>query len=382
MKMTLTERFNQLKKLFTFGQKCNIEDTNLEITFCDFNQTLVCDDVSSVRTTFVSPEFYSAGDDTVNENKHFVYPVFRYNKKGKDNSAILLLHGLNERSWEKYLCWAETLARQTQKPVILFPIAFHINRTPSSWYDPREMSRWVRDRKSKQENTDNLTFANLALSDRLIDSPMRFYFSGKETAANLWQLVTEIKSGRHPLFEENTSVNIFAYSIGALLSQVLLISNHNNLFSDTKLFMFCGGSLFNMMNGNSKYIMDKEAFQKITNYYQHDFLLNTPNFSDDTDMAFKSMIDVDAYKQERQNFFSNSANRIKAFSLKKDIVIPTAGIKNALGEDCADKCLTEVDFPFEYSHEVPFPVGSKVSPELLDACYNFICSSASAFLAS
>jgi hypothetical protein len=46
---------------------------------------------------------------------------------------ILLLHGLNEKRWDKYLPWARRLVRQTGKSVLLFPIAFHMSRTPAPW---------------------------------------------------------------------------------------------------------------------------------------------------------------------------------------------------------------------------------------------------------
>ena len=47
--------------------------------------------------------------------------------------AILLLHGLNERAWTKYHPWAVELARRTGRAVVLFPIAFHMQRAPASW---------------------------------------------------------------------------------------------------------------------------------------------------------------------------------------------------------------------------------------------------------
>jgi len=44
-------------------------------------------------------------------------------------------------------------------------------------------------------------------------------------------------------------------SIGAFLSQVVLMANQKNLFSDSRLFMFCGGSIFRSMFGVSRSIM-------------------------------------------------------------------------------------------------------------------------------
>jgi hypothetical protein len=55
---------------------------------------------------------------------------------------------LYERSWLKYLAWALNLAELTGSYVILFPISFHINRSPATWKDPRTMIHLLKDRHS------------------------------------------------------------------------------------------------------------------------------------------------------------------------------------------------------------------------------------------
>ena len=93
----------------------------------------------------------------------------------------------------------------------------------------------------------NSTFANVALSSRLSQNPLRFYASGRESVYNMWQLVHEIKNGEHPLFKEDTSINLFAYSIGALLSQVKGLSPCTTTVTTSKrtpLFgMRCSGAV-------------------------------------------------------------------------------------------------------------------------------------------
>ena len=217
-------------------------------------------------------DFCSVTYDHIQEDKDFTYVIFTSSGKAKRSQAIILLHGLNERTWEKYLTWAEYLCEQTDKPVILFPIAFHMNRTPSQWSNPRTTLSWVNQRKKEMDDPSNATFANVTLSSRLSRNPLRFYASGRESVFNLWQLVYEIKSGQHPFFKDDTQINLFAYSIGALLSQVLLLANPERMFSDTRLFMFCGGSIFSEMDGNARDIMDKQAFEVIQDYYSQDFL--------------------------------------------------------------------------------------------------------------
>jgi hypothetical protein len=52
-------------------------------------------------------DFLSAiADSEINENREFRYPVFLPEGYKQTNRAIILLHGLNEKSWDKYLPWA------------------------------------------------------------------------------------------------------------------------------------------------------------------------------------------------------------------------------------------------------------------------------------
>ena len=88
--------------------------------------------------------------DKVTENKSFIYPIFVPNNTTKSNEAILLMHGLNERNWNKYLTWAEFLCNSTGKMVILFPIAYHINRSPASWSNPHYLNEIYHIRKSPE----------------------------------------------------------------------------------------------------------------------------------------------------------------------------------------------------------------------------------------
>ena len=111
------------------------------------------------------------------------------------------------------------------------------------------------EQRRKDFNAPNCTFANAALSSRLSQSPMRFYISGRESIFNVVQLLEQIKDGAHPLFSKEADINVFAYSIGALLSETLMLANPAGLFDSTRFFFFCGGSLFEKMNGSNKEIM-------------------------------------------------------------------------------------------------------------------------------
>lgn len=381
--MDISIRTQQLNSLFSYDKEARLEESHLEILPFRFTQTIGASEIDEFQQALSTTGFCPVADNRIQENKSFSYTIFTPSGKQKRNQAILLLHGLNERTWEKYLTWAEHLAEHTGKPVILFPIAFHMNRTPAGWSNPREAQPWVTQRKKEIEDLSNSTFANVALSSRLSQNPLRFYASGRESVYNIWQLIHEIKEGKHPLFKEDTSVNIFAYSIGALLSQVLLLANPGKLFDDTRLFMFGGGSIFSEMDGNARDIMDKEAFESLQRYYKNDFLeqrsLPSSYKNDFLEEAFKAMIRPDVLQEYRESFFQRACNRIRAISLKKDLVMPTSGVIKALGR-ISDKILEEIDFPFLYSHQQPFPLRAKADSVLINQSFLGIFNKAAAFL--
>ena len=250
--MEISTRTKQLKAIFSYDKKIILEDQPLEIRPYHFIQDMGIKEIEQFQQLIPTSEFCSIPDNNIQENKNFSYTIFTPKGARKTNQAILLLHGLNERNWDKYLTWAEYLSLATGKAVILFPIAFHMNRTPCNWYNPRALMSWVARRKQEVKHLDNSTFVNVALSYRLSDTPLRFYISGKESMFNLWQLFREIKTGQHPLFEKDSSINIFAYSIGAFLSQILMLANPEHLLDDSKLFLFCGGSIFSQMECSSR----------------------------------------------------------------------------------------------------------------------------------
>ncbi len=381
--MDISIRTQQLNDLFSYEKKADLAESHLEIVPFRFTQTIGADEIEEFQKGFDGTEFRPIADNHILENKSFTYTIFTPSSKVKRDKAIILLHGLNERTWEKYLTWAEYLAQNTGKPVILFPIAFHMNRTPNHWCNPRETLSWANVRKSKINGLCNSTFANVTLSSRLSKNPLRFYASGRESVYNLWQLVLEIKEGKHPLFKEDTSINLFAYSIGALLSQVLLLANPEKMFNDTRLFMFCGGSILSEMDGNARDIMDKNAYESIQKYYRHYFLeerFPSTSFKNDfIEQAFKAMIREDVMQDYRETFFQKACNRIRAISLKKDKVMPTLGVVKALG-NISDKILEEMDFPFSYSHQVPFPFRNKSNQTLINQSFLNVFGKVAAFL--
>lgn len=413
------KRCKALDAHFRQGKDCRIEDTAIDIRFFRFksmyNQPRSMDpaktsesgtrdnlSVNHVSASLEEEQVSSAKennellvDHQISENFSFEYPVFLPAGVRRFESCILLLHGLNERNWNKYLPWAEFLCFHTGKPVILFPIAYHINRAPLSWSNPRSLTGMLNFRRDAYEGDRSISYANIALSDRISQRPERFYLSGRQTWDDLTVLLEEIKTGCHPLFKEDANIDIFAYSIGAFLSQVALMANRKGLFSDSRLFMFCGGSIFRSMQGISRSILDKPAFERLQHYYVHIFGSEATPFAekgapfanetspswrrDNAFNAFLQMISPERFREERERFFAGLGKRIQGVALARDTVIPYHGIREALGPETAGSTIQLLDFPFSYTHENPFPINTKDTSSL-NAAFRGIFSRAAEFL--
>jgi hypothetical protein len=205
--MNYTSSFNELKSLYTHGKDV-IELPGSKVSIRNI----------SFSSDFPSDGFLNREDPLIAENNSFSYPVFI--PAAESRKVILLLHGLNERSWLKYLVWANWLSEYTSSYVILFPISFHINRSPESWKDPRIMVPYLNNRNMTLGKTSMSSFANVALSNRLTEDPMRFYNSGYQTVTDLIKLLLKVRSGKHEVIPAGCKLNIFAYSIGAFLAQI------------------------------------------------------------------------------------------------------------------------------------------------------------------
>lgn len=326
-------------------------------------------------------------DSTISENRYFPYTVI-VPDNSMNNAGILLLHGLNEMSWEKYISWAEYLASHTGKPVILFPIAFHINRRPPSWSDPRKMLGLIEKRKRTEGDFSSLSFANAAISERLTEEPLRFYNSGKQTVEDIFRLASQITIGKHPLFRKGTTMDFFGYSIGSFLAEILLMANPGKLFSASRLFIFCGGAIFGNMYGESKYIMDKQAYNLLLQFYCENWigkrqnrLISNDNTNDIFFQSFNSMIQPDINRNERESFFNRQKHRIAGISLLKDKVMPFSGVEACMGKQRAGECFEVMDFPFEYSHESPFPENGRIDGSDLASAFSKVFKRGAEFLA-
>ena len=298
-------------------------------------------------------------DRDVEENNRFTYTLFKPAGTSLMHKVILLLHGLNEKKWDKYLPWAEALARKTNSAVILFPIAFHMNRAPAEWSNPKLMIHVAEERKKLFPALTTCSFANTAISHRLQFAPQRLLLSGAHSFFDIVELIKQIKAGAVPIIDKNAELNIFGYSIGVLLAEILLSADPEGLFSSSRLFAFCGGAVLDNSNPVSRVILDGEAFKEVTRYYSN---LAAGNYEGDEIInslkeqhgnlleSFKIMIHYKRYQKKRRNIFNKLSDRIMSITLKKDRVMPPESVLRVLqGKNII------LDFPYAYSHENPFP---------------------------
>jgi hypothetical protein len=96
--------------------------------------------------------------------------------------------------------------------------------------------------------------------------------------------------------------------------------------------------------------------------------------------AFCKMIPSKDVGSKRRPFFTDARDRIRMVSLRQDTVIPTAGVQEAAGNNLAGIVTEELDFPYAYTHQAPFPENGKVSEEELTLAFRSVFDRAAAFL--
>ncbi|MCE1199307.1 MAG: DUF6051 family protein [Marinilabiliales bacterium] len=305
-------------------------------------------------------------DIFVEENRRFRYHLMKPAGSESTDKVIFLFHGFNEKDWNKYLPWAKTLCEGTGSSIVLFPIAFHMQRAPKYWSSKREMYQLSLQRKARYPNIVQSTLSNVAISVRLHSMPQRFIWSGLQTYYDAIQMIEQCKQGLHPFISKDFRFDVFAYSIGGLLAQILKLSNHNDYFGRSKVCLFCSGATFNRLSPVSKFILDSEAnvalysflvehFDKIL---QKDHLLGHYIQEDHIEgKVFYSMLDYHKMREFREDLLRRYARDIYAVTLKKDYIIPSFEVINTLkgAYRDIDIAVDELDFDRYYTHENPFP---------------------------
>jgi hypothetical protein len=219
--------------------------------------------------------------------------------------------------------------------------------------------------------------------------PQRFIWSGLQTYFDVIQFIEECRAGLHPLIPADFTFDMFAYSIGALLAEILKLSDYNGYFSKSKVAMFCGGAVFNRLSPVSKFILDSEASVALYSYLVehfdsylrkdsrlHHYIVDGHHEG----KVFHAMLDYKIMRDFREGLFKKMEDQIYAISLKKDYVVPPYEIINTLKGAFRDNniAVDEMDFGYPYTHENPFPL-SKPNASLVDETFEDVFSRFSDF---
>ena len=355
--------------------KCDIHNVSLKEEFSFYTEIGTIDKNVHIKDIFVK------------ENQCFQYQIIKPKGIDKAKKAVFMFHGFNEKDWTKYLPWAKAICDGTGSAVILFPIAFHMQRAPKQWTDKREMYRLSEHRKEKFPNIVNSTLSNVAISMRLHAMPQRFIWSGLQTYYDVIQLIDDIKQGNNEHIHKDFDFNIFAYSIGGFLAQILKLTNYNNYFEKSKVCLFCSGATFNRLSPVSKFILDSEANVALYSYLVEHFdkMLEKDDvlhhFIKDDHLEgkiFSGMLDYQKMRPFREELLKKYEHQIYAITLTKDEVIPSFEVMNTLKGAYRDIKIKmdEMDFGYDYIHENPFPTkvaNSKQVDDCFEEVFEKVC---------
>lgn len=314
-------------------------------------------------------------DAEIMENLHFKYHTLSFKSEEKSKGIILMFHGFNEKIWAKYLPWAKYLLEKTGKTIVMFPIAFHMNRAPIAWSSTREMYKISQERKERHPNVICSSLSNVAISTRLHNKPQRFIWSGLQTYYDVVELFEEIKRGEHPTIASDTTIDVFAYSIGCLLAEILMMTNKNGYMDNSRFVAFCGGAVFNRLSPVSKFILDSEANVSLYSYLVEHLeshlkrdLVMARHLGEDypEGINYRSMLDYKVLTKHREEIFRQMSDRVYAVSLEQDSVIPPYEIINTLQGTRRDIPIKVdiLDYAYKYKHEDPFPAISNIAEEV------------------
>jgi len=318
-------------------------------------------------------------DYCIQENLSYTLSLIKKKEVDEVTELVILFHGLNEKKWDKYLPWAYELVTKSNCAVLLYPISFHMDRAPEQWSDRKLMFAISQQRASDLFKNSDSSYVNAAISSRMEAHPQRMFWSGLQSYNDIIKIVDDIRQAKFKLISPSATINLFGYSIGSFLSTILMMSNPNGIFSDSKLFCFCGGMTIDRMFPISKYIMDARAAIAMQKVFAQ---LLTTNFSSDARLAhyqnsqihpneswFKTMLRYNHFQHEREDRFKALEGKIKVLVLEQDVVAPPIEALNTFkGGYRAINIDVEIkDFNFPYTHMVPFPLTVKNAEQVHQA---------------
>ena len=195
------------------------------------------------------------------------------------DEVLVIFHGLNEGSYARMLPWACSFALQLHNPVILFPLSFHVGRRSNIW-NAQDQARIAAQRAAMPDNGRASPF-NDRISERLYQSPERYYLGGLQSYFDAVDLKARIDRGDHEGCRAGARVHFLGYSAGGYLALILLLSDPHGRFHDSRAALFASGAPLDGIRPGSVFIMDDSAAQRLSAYLQdRSFLLTATDCHD------------------------------------------------------------------------------------------------------
>jgi len=201
----------------------------------------------------------AAPDCEIPQNIRFRYPLICRSQAApahRHRRVTFLLHGLNERAFSKYLPWAYEFCAANGAPVLLFPLALHMNRVLPAWAGG--LTSICDERRRIPYNQFAHRF-NAIMSQRLEQRPERFFWGAVQSYLDLVDLAREIRAGRHPYFAQDARIDLVGYSAGGYVALLLLLEDPEGFFADSRAALFASCAPARDLSLASPLILDLAA---------------------------------------------------------------------------------------------------------------------------
>jgi hypothetical protein len=276
-------------------------------------------------------------DCDIGENLDFRFPLLRDIPAGgaaaPARHLVILLHGLNERSFTKYVPWAYHLWRATGAAVALFPLSLHIGRVNRAWGG--DLDAYLRRRRQVDRN-ENVHSFNCVISDRLDAHPERFFWGGLQSHGDVRDLVRQVRAGGLPQVLPEARIDLLGYSAGGYLSLALLLADEDGLFRDTRCVVFESGAALRSTSMSSRFIIDHACEVSLMKLYvRFTGRLANPRLSHwlahhELGRWFRALCGDEAERPALEARLRQLAPRLLGIANLRDEVIPAPAILNTL----------------------------------------------------
>ncbi|MBI4553356.1 MAG: hypothetical protein HY710_13920 [Candidatus Latescibacteria bacterium] len=212
---------------------------------------------------FLRPE-----DRDIEENRRFTYVMVEPAASTPRAYAdiLLIFHGLNEGSYAKLVPWAYNLACLAEMPVLIFPMAFHINRRSNAWGFSNQLRLYNLRRRTP--DIHKVSPFNATISERFAQAPDRLFRGGLQTYYDVLTLCDHIRSGSHPGCRPGARPHCLGYSAGGYLALVLMLADPGGRFGDSRCILFASGADLDGVHPASIFILDAHADHRMIEFFR------------------------------------------------------------------------------------------------------------------